>query len=76
MVANNILGQGRPPLGYRRGEDGRLQEVAKEAELVRLIFDLYDRDRVGYRGVQIKKGSTFWFSAAIEKILKDPVYTG
>ncbi|MDI6894853.1 MAG: recombinase family protein [Bacillota bacterium] len=38
---------GPPPLGYRVGEDGRLEIEPREAEIVRRIFHLYTQERMG-----------------------------
>ncbi len=47
MVAEGKWGQGIPPLGYRRDLDGRLKVEPREAEIVKTIFDLYTRRRMG-----------------------------
>jgi DNA invertase Pin-like site-specific DNA recombinase len=85
MIAEGVWPGGRPPLGYRRDQDGKLVIDPEEAKTVELIFDLYTNSRIGVRqvkreleerGVRNRKGGTFWVPSVIERILKDPVYTG
>ena len=51
MQSRAIMGKalGRAAYGYRNGEDGTLVPVEDEAEVVRLIFELYTKERMGMR---------------------------
>lgn len=75
---------GRPPYGYRVGEDRRLQIVDEEATLVRLIFDLYLSEGRGIRliakhlneqGYRTRRGGA-WSMVTIRDLLRNRVYVG
>ncbi|MEG1943231.1 MAG: recombinase family protein, partial [Angelakisella sp.] len=77
-----VLGSNRI-WGYRK-QEGRLVIVEQEAEMVRLIFDLYANQRMGIRsvaawltenGYRNTKGNEFSFST-IKGILVNPKYKG
>lgn len=77
-------GLGRPPYGYRNGDDGSLTIVPEEAEVVRLIFRLYTEAQIGMRlivqhlnrrGITTRKGGN-WSVVSIRDILKNPAYIG
>ena len=77
-------GLGRPPFGYRNGEDGTLEIVKDEAPVVELIFRLYTKDRIGMRlivqrlnerGITTRRGGN-WNVVSIRDILKNTVYIG
>ena len=77
-------GLGRPPYGYRNGEDGTLEIVKDEAPVVELIFRLYTKDRMGMRlivqhlnerGITTRRGGN-WNVVSIRDILKNTVYIG
>ena len=77
-------GLGRPPYGYRNGEDGTLEIVKDESPVVELIFRLYTRDRMGMRlivqhlnerGITTRRGGN-WNVVSIRDILKNTVYIG
>lgn len=77
-----VLGNNRI-WGYQK-EDGRLVIDEKEAEVVRLIFELYANRRMGIRtisnyladqGYENSKGNAFSFST-IRGILSNPKYKG
>ncbi len=80
------LGQaiGRPPYGYRIGDDGRYEVDEQEATVVRRIFDLYLHDGLGIRrvaqrlnadGYQTRRGRN-WSMVTIRDLLRNPVYIG
>ncbi|MCY3568690.1 MAG: recombinase family protein [Chloroflexi bacterium] len=80
------LGQaiGRPPYGYRIGDDGRYEIDGEEATVVRRIFDLYLHDGLGIRrvaqrlnadGYQTRRGRN-WSMVTIRDLLRNPVYIG
>ncbi len=80
------LGQaiGRPPYGYRVGDDARYQVDEEEAAVVRRIFDLYMHDGLGIRriaqrlnadGYQTRRGRN-WSMVTIRDLLRNPVYIG
>jgi DNA invertase Pin-like site-specific DNA recombinase len=86
MRRRAIQGQvlGRPPYGYRVGEDRRLQIVEDEAALVRLIFDLYLSEGRGIRliakhlneqGYRTRRGGA-WSMVTIRDLLRNRVYVG
>ena len=77
-------GLGRPPFGYRNGEDGSLEIVKDEASVVELIFRLYTKDMMGMRlivqrlnerGITTRRGGN-WNVVSIRDILKNTVYIG
>ena len=77
-------GLGRPPYGYRNGEDGALEIVKEEASVVELIFRLYTKDQMGMRlivqhlnerGITTRRGGN-WNVVSIRDILKNTVYIG
>ena len=77
-------GLGRPPFGYRNGDDGRLAIVKDEAAVVELIYRLYTSDRLGMRlivqhlnerGITTRRGGN-WSVVSVRDILKNPVYIG
>ncbi len=77
-------GLGRPPYGYRNGEDGTLEVVKDEAAVVELIFRLYTKDGMGMRlivqhlnerGITTRRGGN-WNVVSIRDILKNTVYIG
>ena len=49
-------GLGKPPFGYRIGDDGKLEVVPREAETVRLIFNLYVNGLPDDKGVLERLG--------------------
>ena len=86
MRRRAIQGQvlGRPPYGYRVGEDRRLQVVEEEAALVRMIFDLYLSEGRGIRliakhlneqGYRTRRGGN-WSMVTIRDLLRNRVYVG
>ena len=77
-------GLGRPPYGYRNGEEGTLEVVKDEAAIVELIFRLYTKDGMGMRlivqhlnerGITTRRGGN-WNVVSIRDILKNTVYIG
>ncbi len=77
-------GLGRPPYGYRNGDDGSFAVVKDEAAVVQLIFRLYTREEMGMRlivqhlnerGITTRRGGK-WNVVSVRDILKNPVYMG
>lgn len=74
---------GTPPLGYVKDQDGRLEIVDDEAELVRTIFSLYIEHRsmptvaavLNERGCTTKAGVE-WDAREVGKILRNQIYIG
>ena len=75
---------GRPPYGYRISEEGKFSIDPPEAEIVRLIYDLYTEGELGLRrivdtlhskGIKNKKGND-WNIVTIRDILKNTAYIG
>lgn len=71
-------------LGYNKDQDGNLVIVEEEAEIVRLIFDLYLKG-IGCRkikkyleehGVKTVTGKTEWSTATIDRMLSNEKYVG
>ncbi len=86
MQDKALLGKalGRPPFGYRNGDEGSLVIVKEEAEVVELIFRLYTEDRLGMRrivqrlnecGITTHIGGR-WSVVSVRDILKNAVYIG
>ncbi|SNR42975.1 recombinase family protein [Halorubrum vacuolatum] len=71
------------PLGYKIDNDGRLQIIEEEAELVRDIFEMYIKARsmpdvaadLNSRGIQTKQGGD-WTPRAVGDVLRNEIYTG
>lgn len=77
-------GLGRPPYGYRNGDDGVFEIVKDEAAVVELIFRLYTSEDMGMRlivqhlngrGIPTRRGGN-WNVVSIRDLLKNPVYMG
>ena len=80
------LGQaiGRPPYGYRVGDDGKYEIDEEESAVVRRIFELCLHDGLGIRriaqrlneeGYQTRRGRN-WSMVTIRDLLRNPVYIG
>lgn len=80
------LGQaiGRPPYGYRVGDDGKYEIDEQESAVVRRIFELCLHDGLGIRriaqrlneeGYQTRRGRN-WSMVTIRDLLRNPVYIG
>lgn len=74
---------GRPPYGYKVGENARLVIDEPKAAIVREIFRLYlaGNSFITIRGVLNKKGvpspsGKAWATPSISKMLKNPAYIG
>ncbi len=77
-------GLGRPPFGYRNGDDGSLTIVKQEAPVVELIFRLYTKDGLGLRlivqqlnerDIKTRRGGN-WNMVSIRDMLRNPAYMG
>ena len=86
MQARAMKGQGlgRPPFGYRNGEDGALEIVKDEAPVVELIYRLYTNEGMGMRlivqhlnerDIRTRRGGR-WNVVSIRDVLRNPVYMG
>ena len=72
-----------PPIGYDKGDDGRLIVNKDEAELVRKIFKRYIKLKsmpqvafeLNKKGVKTKRGGK-WCTVTIKKILDNEIYIG
>ena len=71
-------------LGYTKGPDGVLQIVPEEAEIVRMIFDLYVQGN-GVRkikkyleshGIKTVTGKSEWSTSTIDRMLSNEKYAG
>jgi len=78
-----------PPYGYNYVKktperEGYFEINEKEAEVVRLIFDLYIKlqslhqvkKELFKRGIKTRNGSLVWADSTIQKILRNEAYTG
>jgi DNA invertase Pin-like site-specific DNA recombinase len=74
----------RPPTGYRRGKDGRLEPVKRDAAVIHDVFRLRAAgsswrqlaDLLMQRGVVGPYGNAQWTTSAVSKLVANPVYTG
>ena len=85
-----MMKEGRPIittsrfLGYTKGEDGNLTIVPEEAEIVRLIYSMYDRGigifairkELKKRGYKTITGCECWNISTIQNILRNEKYKG
>ena len=70
--------------GYRKNEDGQLEIYEPEAEVVRMVFDLYLSGasivkivkHLAAEGIKTAKGKDNWSKLAIEKMLANEKYVG
>ena len=86
MKAKAILGEGlgKPPYGYKIGHARRLEEVPHEGDIVRLMFQLYSKDRLGLRGIvgylnqrgYLTRQGRNWSIGTIRDLLRNSVYIG
>ena len=77
-------GLGKPPFGYRIGQDSKLEVVVSEADTVRLIFDLYTKQDLGMRrivrhlneqGAPTRTGGG-WSIVTVRDVLRNRAYLG
>ena len=82
--AGKVTFQYKKMLGYRKGADGQPEIVPEEAEIIRIIFDLYGNQRLGTRtiskrlmelGYTSREGNAF-NTLTIRHILENPKYKG
>jgi site-specific DNA recombinase len=72
-----------PPLGYDKGEDGRLTVNREEAKLVRWIFKMYIKNmsmpqvawELNKEGITTKNGKE-WNARAVRDVLTNEIYIG
>ena len=73
---------GRPPLGYSKDAEMRLVPDEVTQDVVRYIFDRYDRERVGVREIQkdligrypSPAGGKIWYEGTVHRILSSEFY--
>lgn len=83
-AAGKVAFQYKNLLGYRKGEDGNPEIVPKEAETVRMIYELFldgmsykdIADRMVQLGRKTAHGSTVWHRECIGRILRNEKYAG
>jgi site-specific DNA recombinase len=71
-------------LGYTKGEDGNLVIVPEEAEIIKLIYTMYDegcgiyeiRRTLRKKGYKTVSGSDYWHLSTIQSILRNEKYKG
>ncbi|GAB6168816.1 hypothetical protein JCM1393_12760 [Clostridium carnis] len=82
--ATKGLWNGGRSIGYKSNSEKQLEIIDSEAEIVRLIFDLYANKNWGYkkiachlnvRGYKTIKDST-WSIQSIKQIIDNPIYIG
>jgi site-specific DNA recombinase len=75
---------GKAAYGYKLTE-GRHEIEAKEAEVIRMIFDWLAKDGMTLRAIQLRlnrlgiptrEGKSWWQRATLYRIVRDPIYTG
>lgn len=84
----NYIGS-RPPYGYKKVRDDikrafTLEPIPQEADVVRLMFDLFVNKNMGYNKIAttlMKMGTrprynTAWTASSIRDIIGNPVYVG
>lgn len=86
MQARALRGEalGRPPYGYSVGRDGRLEEVPREAQVVRQIFHLYLDENMGLRALarhlnesgSLTRSGRSWSVVSLRDILRNRAYIG
>ena len=73
------------PYGYRIGDDGRPEEVAEQAEVVRRIFHMYVHEGMGSHsiavrltdeGIPTQTGKLLWLQSRVHHVLGNATYTG
>lgn len=82
--AKNGLSLGRPPYGYKKGSNGKLNIVVKEASIVQIIFNLYTEKYLGLRRTvaylngqnMSNRNGKHWNIVTIRDILRNIVYIG
>ena len=70
--------------GYRKNDNGNLEIYEPEAEIVRMVYDLYLsgasvhmlRKQLAAEGIKTTKGKVAWSKLAIERILTNEKYVG
>ena len=72
----------RPPFGYSRDDEKFLIINEKQARIVRLIFDMYERERLGLLLIQARltgsvkspSGGLVWHVEGLHRLLTNPIY--
>lgn len=77
---------GTVPFGYKYNENTQRLDINEDqAEIVRLIFDLYANQNMGYhsvathlkkRGIKTPTGNPVWQPEVVRRMLSKPVYVG
>jgi DNA invertase Pin-like site-specific DNA recombinase len=86
FIAQGRWPGGKPPYGCRLDKaTGELVIVEDEAEVVRLIYDLYTRGGIGLgsivkelaaRAIRSPTGKSIWGNSVVSGVLKNSVYAG
>ena len=72
----------RPPFGYSRDDEKFLIIDEEQARIVRLIFDMYERERLGLLLIQARltgtvkspSGGLVWHVEGLHRLLTNPIY--
>lgn len=83
LAQEHIWPNERPPLGYTKTDEGKLEVVSQEAELVCEIFRLYldvksmpgVADQLNRQGTTTKAGED-WTRQSVRKVLSNELYIG
>ena len=76
---------GGVPYGYRIGDDGRLDVVEEQTEVVRRIFDMYINEGMGSHSIAVRltdegtptqTGKLLWLQSRVHHVLGNTTYTG
>lgn len=72
-----------PPYGYKKVGTDTLEVIEEEAEIVKEIFDMYTKERIGVAKIartlnerNIPKRNSVWQQQPLRYILRNPVYIG
>ncbi|MBT3862260.1 MAG: recombinase family protein, partial [Chloroflexi bacterium] len=71
-----------PPFGYCKDSEGRLAIDEDEAKIVKMIFNMYERERLGVRKIQVRltgsvpspSGKTQWQQSVLSRMLGSEFY--
>ncbi|MBO6532723.1 MAG: recombinase family protein, partial [Muricauda sp.] len=82
--AKNGLVQGRPPIGYRKGEKGKVEIDPEQSKIIKRIYksslegkgSKVIANELSEEGIPTQRGKKFWASNTILDIIKNPYYKG
>lgn len=82
--AKNGMVQGRPPIGYRKGENGKVEIDPEKSKLIKRIYkdSLNGKgtkviaNELSEEGIPTQRNKKFWASNTVLDIIKNPYYKG